>query len=69
MGKVIIAAAMAAAVTAVIKIWNRNRCGVKAAPVFCDHITEKQAPSGYTKEKQEKRSDIYGSYEYQCKTV
>jgi thioredoxin len=27
---------------------------VKTAPVFCDHITEQQAPSGYTKENKRK---------------
>ena len=49
MGKVTTAAIMAAEVTAVIKK-NNTTGAVSTAPVFCDHITEKLALSGYTKE-------------------
>lgn len=68
MTKVMSAAVTAAAATVAIKM-EQFTGAAKAAPVFCDHITERKAPSGYTKENRKKRSDAYGSDEYKCKTV
>ena len=60
MEKATTAVIMAAAATAVIKdVRNSLKIpyitgAVKAAPVFCDHITERMPPSGYTTEKKTK---------------